>query len=231
MQAIALIASNDDFGSQKEGVRQYLWNKWSQLFAEEEHPKSVEWFERLWKLHADDPARHYHTAVHVQELLQYFDLLHPRLTISVQDQRAVILAIFFHDAIYDATSSTNEEESMKLFQSFEANELVNEMIMASKAHHLASGTGKSPLEFFLDLDLSVLGKTTAAYKQYVSLIRKEYAHVPHETYCEKRAEILESILQQTYIYKTSLFREMFEEQARSNLASEIDLLRQSVIPG
>ena len=47
---------------------------------------------------------------------------------------------------------------------------------------------------FLDADMAVLGKQPAAYDHYAALIRKEYQHVPHDTYCEKRADILESFL-------------------------------------
>lgn len=227
--SISSIASNCDFNSHKDGVKQYLWKEWSQLFESSAAAADPQWFERLWELQALDPARHYHTAVHVQELLQYFLLLRSNLIImSAEEHRAVILAIFFHDAIYNAKSSTNEEDSTELFQSFETNGLVEEMIMASKAH---ADTDKPTVAFFLDLDLSVLGKTDAAYQQYAFLIRKEYSFVPHETYCEKRANILESFLQQQYIYKTVFFRDMFEERARSNLIREIDLLRRGVIPG
>ncbi|GAX26283.1 hypothetical protein FisN_16Lh114 [Fistulifera solaris] len=224
---ISSIASNGDFDSRKEGVRDYLWSEWHPLVSAD--AQGVEWFDRLWKLQADDPARHYHTAVHVQEMLLYFHSLRPQFLLSAEQQRAVILAIFFHDAIYDATSNTNEEDSVKLFQSFETNGLVDNMILATKSHHSGDLSDTSAVAFFLDLDLSVLGKTEEAYQQYAILIRKEYSHVPQETYCQKRADILETFLQQQNIYKTSLFREMFEERARSNLAAEIRLLRQGVI--
>jgi predicted metal-dependent HD superfamily phosphohydrolase len=231
LEDISSVASNGDFDSRKDRVRDYLWNEWHQLFSEHDDSQSIKWFERLWELQANDSARHYHTAVHLQEMLLYFHFLRPQFLLSAEQQRAVILAIFFHDAIYDASSNTNEEDSVKLFQSFETSALVDDMILATKAHHSVDPSDDSSVvAFFLDLDLSVLGKTYEAYQQYAILIRKEYSHVPHDTYCQKRADILDAFLQQKSIYKTSLFREMFEEQARSNLAAEIRLLRQGVIP-
>ncbi|GAX29445.1 hypothetical protein FisN_16Hh114 [Fistulifera solaris] len=226
---ISSIVSNGDFNSRKEGVRDYLWKEWQALFPADDSPCCTEWFDRLWKLQAEDPARHYHTAVHLQEMLLYFHFLRPQFL--AEQQRAVILAIFFHDAIYDATSNTNEEDSVTLFQSFETNALVDDMILATKSHHSVDPNMKdtSVIAFFLDLDLSVLGKTEEAYQRYAILIQKEYSHVPHETYCQKRADILETFLQQQNIYKTALFREMFEERARSNLAAEIRCLRQGII--
>ena len=47
---------------------------------------------------------------------------------------------------------------------------------------------------FLDAALAVLGKQPAAYDHYAALIREEYQHVHHDTYCENRADILESFL-------------------------------------
>jgi len=106
---------------------------------------------------------------------------------------------------------------------------------------------------FLDADLAVLGKQPAAYDHYAALIREEYQHVPHNTYCEKRADILESFLGEngdgdggkiedgtpttssssgatTTIFRTVAMQESFEEQAVANLRREIDTLRKDVIP-
>src|SRR5690349_16403507 len=63
-------------------------------------------FARLWSLYTE-PTRHYHGMNHVAELLSEFD--------SVADQcenpAAVEMAIWFHDCIYEATRSDNEERS------------------------------------------------------------------------------------------------------------------------
>ena len=165
----------------------------------------------------------------------------------------LILSIFFHDAIYDVHSSTNEEDSAALFQESFAKHtdlhptnvrLVVSYILATKHHAVSDSTittlrtvdkGNNfpydPLHIFLDLDMSVLGKVPMAYHQYSILIRKEYAFVPPATYCSKRADILDLFLTQSKrIFQTAIFYDAFEQRARCNVQQEIQLLRQGNIP-
>ena len=104
--------------------------------------KSMVWFNKLWTLHCDC-SRHYHTAVHLEEMIFYLSLVweeekddeaNPIETASlgtVQENHEedngtklgfqnciVLLAIFFHDAIYNVHSSTNEQDSALLFRQF-----------------------------------------------------------------------------------------------------------------
>lgn len=207
-----------------------------------------QWFEHLWNLHTEE-SRHYHTAVHLEEMIHYLELLKEDRSIpflsspstdTPQAEPTILLSIFFHDAIYDAKSSDNEEKSALLFLDFckEAGleeaigEKVAAMIRATQTHTVQD-TGDNPTELalFLDLDMAVLGKNDKAYAAYAGLIRKEYAFVPRAVYCEKRADILEAFLKQPYIYGTKVMRDIFERQARKNVQHEIDLLRRGEIPG
>ena len=82
---------------------------------------SATWFDRLVISHLE-PSRAYHTVVHLEEMFGYADLYLSDSTDSVvdseEDEAIVTLATFFHDAVYDARSASNEEESAKLFGSF-----------------------------------------------------------------------------------------------------------------
>jgi len=210
------------------------------------------WFDRLWQLHSEDPARHYHTGVHLQEMLLYFrlvlneqrDTADAESLVMPSDETPILLAIFFHDAIYDAKSGSNEEESAALFETFArevtlsaepsgavVTEKVLQYIRATQKHKVKLDN-PFDLALFLDLDMAVLGKEPKAYRSYAALVRKEYAFVPRDLYCEKRSDILESFLQQQpVVYGTSLFRSAFEERARCNLRDEIDSLRRGSIYG
>jgi len=238
-------------------------------------------------------------------------------------------AIFFHDVVYDAKSSTNEKDSAKVFRKFASGqkfdcwcegvgdgsgppntslspvivEMVVTFIHATEKHQLlkppppplttttttfdspvttatatasatlidavpeegtkerleeGSTTWDVALSLFLDLDMSVLGKSQQAYMSYAGLIRKEYSFVPRTTYCEKRAEILQSFLTTTTntttntttttdeknhddddddkqkiqkpIYLSKIFQDAFEDRARQNLTNEIELLQKGTIP-
>jgi predicted metal-dependent HD superfamily phosphohydrolase len=170
--------------------------------------------------------------------------------IKLSIKSILLLSIFFHDAIYDPQSSKNEEDSAELFASFARStnlcvqhiDLIVSYILATKNHTIERSdishtkgidTNQQqpldPLELFLDLDMSVLGKEPHAYQKYSALIRQEYHFVPKETYCTKRAEILEHFLKSS-IYYTPIFYIAFDERARNNLSQEIQSLRQGTIP-
>ena len=117
---------------------------------------------------------------------------------------------------------------------------------AAQAHETQNHT----LATFLDADMSILGKDSDAYNNYAGCIRREYEFVERNVYCEKRADILESFLprmdkttegesnssvpavakKHSYIFATQKGRQRWEEQARTNLKNEIEMLRRKVIP-
>ena len=227
----------------------------SSLSSEQSNKRDV-WWDRLIRSYSED-TRHYHTTVHLWEMIQYWDLLQlaknntdapikPLKESKADDVDVVLLlSIFFHDAVYDCKSGSNEEDSVRLFESF-AEELslpwpirtaVVDYIIATKNHQItaidtsedASALSKS-LALFLDLDMAVLGKTPMAYSQYAALIRREYSFVPHDEYCRKRADVLETFLMQPRIYATEDLYQALEQSARTNLRNEIDSLRRGMIP-
>lgn len=201
-----------------ESVREWMLEQWMGY--------DRDWFDRLWALHSEG-HRHYHTPMHLWEMLQR----------ETTGSKSVRLAIFFHDAIYDPRSSTNEVDSAELFRKFAATsqqdvnvEEVVALILATQ-HHVVSPDNSPTLAYFLDLDMAVLGKEREAYLHYASLVRKEYEFVPREVYCSKRVEVLEGFLEQPRIFGTDDYREALEDRARDNLRHEIDLLKRGIIPG
>jgi len=204
--------------------------------------KSEKWFNELWDMHMGE-GRSYHTVVHLEEMFHYFrdHKRHELLSVdtTTEDLQIIALSIFFHDAVYDVYSSTNEEESARLFASFAEEASVSnltvksrvvEYILATQKHEI-SDKNPEPMALFLDLDMAVLGKQKDAYDAYTGLIRKEYNYVPHDVYCEKRAEVLEGFLQQPSIYGTHVMQKAFEGRANENLRREIAMLRKGKIPG
>ncbi|GKZ00093.1 hypothetical protein MPSEU_000962700 [Mayamaea pseudoterrestris] len=199
------------------------------------------WYGRLWDLHTE-PSRHYHTAVHLEEMLHYLAMLTDEGYLSFMgDEQTILLSIFFHDAIYDPKSACNEEDSAQLFETF-ANQAgfatthaalvedVSRYILATKKHVLSADNPLS-LALFLDLDMAVLGKQQSAYQTYATLIRREYGFVDRNVYCTKRAKVLEAFLAQGLIYGTHVLGTAFETQARQNLQSEVAALKRGVIYG
>ena len=201
------------------------------------------WYERLWIFHTE-PWRHYHTAVHLEEMLLYMALLreHSQFVMATpNDEPAIVLAIFFHDAIYNPKSATNEHDSAKLFCEFatetgivtthSALVATVERLILSTHKHCVSPDNPCALALFLDLDMAVLGKQATAYQAYAGLIRKEYSFVNRDEYCRKRAQVLELFLAEECIYGTPVMKQALEASARRNLRQEIGALRSGIIYG
>jgi predicted metal-dependent HD superfamily phosphohydrolase len=167
--------------------------------------------------------RAYHNLGHIKALLDRALLIRAQLN----DYDSVRFAIWFHDVIYHTRKSDNEEQSAE-FAKKALSELavpehlrarVREMIIATKTHQIAKASVDT--EYFLDLDLSILGAHAEIYQQYSQAIRQEYCWVPMFLYRITRKKILKNFLQRERLYFTSQLRAELEVQARKNIAEEL----------
>ena len=138
----------------------------------------------------------------------------------------VELAIWFHDAVYDATRSDNEQKSAEWAQavihesglSSGLAERVASSILATRHH----GEVTDPdAQLLVDIDLSILGRDPDIFWQYEENIRKEYSWVPQTLFQQERLKILQSFLDRPHIYYHGEYREKFEARARANLEQAI----------
>lgn len=171
-------------------------------------------------------GRRYHTLRHLESCLLELDEA-SSLARSVAE---VELAIWFHDAIYRSRRTDNEARSADWAARFLADHgaaasvvaNVREFVMAT-AHAAANLTGDAAL--VVDIDLSILGKSTAVYDEFERNVRKEYWWVPRKRFAQARAGILRSFLDRPSIYHWPQFRERYEAAARVNLARAIRALQ------
>ncbi|XP_035233575.1 uncharacterized protein LOC118205394 [Stegodyphus dumicola] len=176
-----------------------LHDRWMSLTANIEKGISEKWWDIL-KSKYTDPSRKYHTFSHLQNMFNHMDS-HIN---EIQHKDAMSYAIFFHDLEYDIHSQENEEESIKHFKQFSEDskliqdhklmEVVEALIMASKAHcteeHKQEGMfGTEDMHYFLDFDVSILGAESADYKKYASQIAEEYAFLPSSKYKFMRSKV------------------------------------------
>ena len=134
------------------------------------------------------PSRHWHGLLHHALMLRQL----ARTPLAPNDRRRLIRAVLFHDIVYDATRSDNEEASAAVARAWvpapEA-DAVTALILATKAHDLAAADPLTRL--LLEADLSVLWTPSASrYAFYARGIRAEYAHVPNAAYRAGRAAVL-----------------------------------------
>jgi predicted metal-dependent HD superfamily phosphohydrolase len=174
-----------------------------------------------------ESQRAYHDWSHIEALLALWEECQARLA----DPLAVLLAILFHDAIYDPASSDNEELSAQLLET-EATDLASPLtlaraatlIRATRQHGLPDDCDPSDLDdaaHFLDMDLAILGAEPGAFGLYEDQIRREYAHVPDAPFAAGRTAVIDRFADRPSLYFSDWGRSRFEAKARANLARSL----------
>ena len=204
----------------------YLLNNWNDLTHDLPIIKT-ELYQNLTDLYNSED-RFYHNLSHIEALLKLSEE-HRQL---LESQKNIDFVIWYHDAIYDASKSNNEEESAQLAKKdltklgLDANIIENcyDLIIATKTHQLPKDLDSFDSQFLLDIDLSILASERAKYIEYTQHIRKEYTIYPDSIYKEGRKKVLRHFLEMEHIYKTELFQNLWEFRAKENLSYEISLL-------
>ena len=137
------------------------------------------------------PSRHWHGLVHHALMLRAVT----RAGHEEDATRRLVLATLFHDIIYDATRSDNEEASAAVAREWLAGkeaDAVAALILATKRHDLDTDPVTRTL---LMADLAVLWTPSARlYAFYADGIRAEYAHVPDAAYRAGRTAVLHRLM-------------------------------------
>jgi len=139
--------------------------------------------------------RHYHNLVHLENL--YVQL--KKVKHLINDWDCVLLALFYHDAIYNTLGTDNEEKSAQLAKKHLVNtKLSKEQIKRCYQHIIATETHDISTDIdtniFTDADLSILGSEWDNYKNYAKQIRKEYSIYPTLVYNRGRKKALKHLL-------------------------------------
>ena len=183
------------------------------------------------------PARGYHDVRHLAEVVDNIDLLRqelprPQVEIAIwppPHQHAVLLAAWFHDAVYDREGAV-EERSARLAESELGAvgcraELVAEvarLVRLTETHD--PHTGDRNGEVLCDADLAILASDDSRYATYVDGVRAEYRHVDDRTFATGRAAVLRQLLGLSSLFRTKHGQSTWEEAARANVARELDEL-------
>ena len=172
-----------------------------------------------------EPHRHYHATQHLAECLGHTG----RIQAVAERPTEVLVALWFHDAIYDTQRQDNEA----LSANWARQALLDagaEAALADRVHRLVMATQHraEPVsldeQVLVDVDLSILGATPERFAQYETQIKAEYAWVPEAIFSEKRCEVLASFLARPRLYATDTFRDLYEARARENLQQALHAL-------
>jgi predicted metal-dependent HD superfamily phosphohydrolase len=184
--------------------------------------------QNLWadiENHYTSPKRYYHNLQHLQNMYTQLEECREQ----IKDWDTVVFSLFYHDIIYKATAKDNEEKSalaaIKALTAInypkDKIQLCGEQIIATNSHTLST---ENDTNLFTDADLSILGSVWDNYNEYSKQVRKEYTIYPDFIYNPGRKKALQHFLDMENIFKTTHFKQKFEQQARINLVAEIALI-------
>lgn len=179
-----------------------------------------------------EPHRRYHDLRHLDEVLGALVELRRTSLATDEEWATVILAAWFHDAVYDvAAPADNERMSAELARTTLSHsgigtqvvDAVCALVQASATHEVIETRG--PQATFHDSDLWILSAPDERFDGYCADVQREYAAVPDEAYGEGRSAILRPFLERESVYRTAHARRDWEAAARDNLNRELARLR------
>ncbi len=181
-------------------------------------PDRTELRDRLVAAYATE--RGYHDLRHLAEVLGRIEEL------GEGDSVELVLAAWFHDAVYDGAPD-DEERSARLAETELAGAGVDvaevaRLVRLTVAHDPAPGDHAG--QVLCDADLAILAAAPERYAEYASGVRRDYAAVPEDVFRAGRLAVLEELLARDALFRTDHARREWEPRARTNLAAEIATL-------
>jgi len=148
------------------------------------------------------------------------------------DREGLELAIDVHDVIQGLTSEFDVNDSTRWIRTLLAAWGIDpgtdfpSLIPCLRAteHHPSKEPGTPDAELLADADLAILGQNEAVYGVYERAIRAEFGWIPDDIYKVGRTKALEGFAKRPHIYRTTHFRELYEEVARANITNELLVL-------
>lgn len=164
----------------------------------------------------------YHDLRHLAEVLDRVDELDAAG--ERFDRVPVVLAAWFHDAVYDGAPDAEErsavwaEEALPDPPAAEVARLVRMTATHLPFSDDANGCVLS------DADLAILAAGPVRYAAYAADVRLEHAHVPEPDFRAGRAAVLRDLLAKPTLFHTAAARERWEAAARGNVERELGVL-------
>lgn len=194
-----------------------LLNRWESIMSGQD-ALFLDLFDRWGEEH-----RKYHGRTHLLAVLEAVDLL----TEPADPPRTVLLAAWFHDAVYRGIAGQDEEESARLAEDRLTTaglapaevEEVARLVRLTSDHQPETGDDDGAL--LCDADLSVLGGEPEPYARYVAAVREDYAHIGDADFAAGRAAVVRQLLELDPLFHSERARDLWLEAARRNLQGEL----------
>ncbi len=167
--------------------------------------------------------RKYHGRTHLLAVLEALDLL----TDPADPPHTVLLAAWFHDAVYRGVAGQDEEESARLAEDrlSEAGLPAGDVDEVARLVRLTSDHRPDPGDddgaLLCDADLSILGSEPEPYARYVAAVREDYAHIGDADFAAGRAAVVRRLLDLDPLFHSERARELWLDAAHRNLRGEL----------
>lgn len=186
----------------------------------------------------EQPHRAYHHSGHLSQMLSDLDRLYTHRA-QGSTPLALILAAWFHDAVYEGAPGEDERRSEQLASASleplvtagllteQELQIVSLLVRATATHELPesadlpAGYEPADIQLFLDADMAILAADSARYSRYLRGVRSEYSHFDDEAFRTGRTTFLRSILGRERIFLSEEALKLWEEPARANLRAEL----------
>jgi predicted metal-dependent HD superfamily phosphohydrolase len=139
---------------------------------------------------------------------------------------AVLLAAWFHDAVYDGSPDAEERSAQlaerELTAAGCAEALVAEvarLVRLTAGHDPEPGDARGAV--LCDADLAILAAPPERYAEYVAGVRREYAQLDDATFRAGRAAVLRDLGGRERLFRTATGRQLWEDAARANIEAEL----------
>jgi len=175
----------------------------------------------------DDPARGYHDRRHLAEVCErVLELLGDAPTAG---WTSLLLAAWFHDAVYDGERDAEERSAvwaeLELPAAGVPPDVVAEvarLVRLTETHRPEEGDRAGCV--LSDADLAILAAPAGRYEEYTAGVREEFAHVPDPDFRTGRAAVLRDLLSKPRLFHTPYALEHWEQAARANVEAELATL-------
>ncbi len=170
-----------------------------------------------------DPSRGYHDTRHLTEVLSRLGELAEHGV--PYDETPVLLAAWFHDAVYDGERDAEERSAAWAEDALVA--AAPEPVVAEVARLVRLTETHVPDDAdangcaLSDADLGILAAPRERYDEYRAAVRREYAHLDDDVFDAGRADVLRGLAAKPRLFHTAYAREQWEAPARANLEREI----------
>jgi pantetheine-phosphate adenylyltransferase len=169
-----------------------------------------------------EAGRFYHNLKHLENCLTEFRAVESQLS----DPYAVLMALLFHDLVYDAKAReplANETASWQLARQLcPLNETIKNHILHTA--HCYTGDKTADTDYVCDIDMAILGYAAQDFTAYEANIRCEYSFASDADYRAGRIHFLQTVLNKARIFHTDFFYNKYEAVARVNIAQLISQL-------